>query len=73
MYVNSGASAGQADSCWTRRAKIGLKEIGWDLVDRALAQSSSLEAKIAGKAGDGGPACATVRLLGVGWTFNDQH
>jgi hypothetical protein len=73
VYVNSGASAGQADSCWTRRAKIALKEIGWDLVDRVLAKSSSLlEAKIAGKAGDGGPACASVRLLGSGWTINDQ-
>ncbi|MCM3872301.1 MAG: DUF5990 family protein [Pyrinomonadaceae bacterium] len=73
VYVNSGTLAGQAASCWTRRAKIGLKEIGWDLVDRVLADSSSLlEAKFAGKAGDGGPACATVRLLGGGWTINAQ-
>lgn len=74
VYVNSGTSAGQADSGWTRRAKIGLKEIGWDLVDRVLAKPSCfLDAQIAGKAGDGGPACATVRLLAGGWTINDQH
>ena len=73
VYVNSGTLAGQADSCWTRRAKVGLMEIGWDLVDHVLAQTSRLlEAKIAGKAGDGGPACATVRLLGDGWTINEQ-
>jgi hypothetical protein len=73
VYVNSGTSAGQAGSCWTRRAKIGLKEVGWDLVDRVLAQSSSLlEAKIAGRAGDGGPACATVRLLEGGWTIIEE-
>lgn len=73
VYVNSGTLAGQADSCWTRRAKVGLMGIGWDLVDQILAQPSLLlEAQIAGKAGDGGPACATVRLLGDGWAINEQ-
>lgn len=70
VYVNSGTLAGQAGSCWTRRAKVGLMDIGWDLVDSVLAQPSScLEARIAGKAGDGGPACASVRLLGDGWSI----
>lgn len=70
VYVNSGTLAGQADSCWTRRAKVRLKTIGWDLVDHVLAKPSSfLEAKIAGRAGDGGPACATVPLLAGGWTM----
>jgi len=70
VYVNSGTLAGQADSSWTRRAKVGLKDIGWELVDAVLAQPSKrLEARIAGKAGDGGPACATVRLLGDGWAI----
>jgi hypothetical protein len=73
VYVNSGTLAGQWGSCWTRRAKVGLKEIGWDLIDQILAQSSlSLEAKIAGRARDGGPACATVPLLGDGWTIYKQ-
>jgi hypothetical protein len=74
VYVNSGTLAGQADSCWTRRAKVGLKSIGWDLVDHLIAQPSKrLEARIAGKAGDGGPACATVPLLGDGWEINDRN
>ena len=68
VYVNSGTLAGQPDSCWTRRAKVGLKEIGWDLVDRVLAQPSRvLEAKIAGRAADSGPACARVPILAGGW------
>ena len=68
VYVNSGTLAGQADSCWTRRAKVGLKDISWDLVDKVHAKPSSfLEGKIAGKAGDGGPACATVPLIDGGW------
>jgi len=54
VYVNSGTLAGQADSCWTRRAKVGLKEISWDLVVAVLANPSSFpEAKITGRAKDG--------------------
>ena len=68
IYVNSGTCAGQTDSCWTRRAKIPLKGVGWNLIDRALARPGSLlEARIAGKGRDGGPACATVPLLGERW------
>ncbi|HET6975526.1 MAG TPA: DUF5990 family protein [Pyrinomonadaceae bacterium] len=71
VYVNSGTLAGQVASRWTRRAKVGLKDIGWDLVDCVLSQPSKrLEAKIAGQAGDGGPACATVRLLADGWAID---
>ena len=68
IYINSGTYAGQADSCWSRRAKIPLSGISWDLIEEALSKSSAvLEARIAGTAGDGGPACATVRLLDGGW------
>jgi hypothetical protein len=68
IYINSGTYAGQSDSCWSRRAKIPLSGITWDLIEEALSKSSAiLEARIAGAAGDGGPACATVRLLEGGW------
>ena len=68
VYVNSGTSAGQPGSCWTRRAKVPLAGITWDLIEQALARPASpLEARIAGTARDGGPACATVPLLGRGW------
>lgn len=68
VYVNSGTSAGQAGSCWTRRAKIQLSGISWALIEEALAAPDAvLEARIAGVARDGGPACATVPLLEGGW------
>src|SRR5262245_57851830 len=68
IYINSGTYAGHLDSCWSRRAKIPLSGITWDLIEEALSKSSAvLEARIAGTAEDGGPACATIRLLDGGW------
>ena len=68
IYVNSGTYAGHSDSCWSRRAKVPLSGITWDLIEEALSKSSAvLEARIAGTTGDGGPACATVKLLEGGW------
>jgi hypothetical protein len=68
VYVNSGSLAGQADSCWTRRAKVGLQMLNWATVERAAAaEGNLLQARIAGVARDGGPACASVPLLDGGW------
>jgi hypothetical protein len=70
IYVNSGTMAGQPDSPWTRRAKVKTRSIGWALAGAALAAPGFvLEARIEGAAGDGGPCCATVPLLGGGWTL----
>lgn len=67
IYVNSGDSAGQAGSCWRRRAKVPLHTITAAQISQ-LQQNPNLvlEAKIAGKAKDGGPAAASVHLL-EGW------
>ena len=68
IYINAGTYAGQAESRWSRRAKAPLEAITWELIEEALSKSGAvLEARIAGTAGDGGPACATVRLLNGGW------
>lgn len=68
VYVNSGTLAGQADSCYTRRAKVPLTGITWELVEQARSRPDALlEARIAGTAKDGGPACAAVPLLDGGW------
>jgi hypothetical protein len=68
VYVNSGTSAGQFGSCWTRRAKVPLAGITWDLIEQALSRPAGLlETRIAGTSRDGGPACGTVPLLGAGW------
>jgi hypothetical protein len=70
IHVTSGTLAGQASSCWTRRAKVPLGPIPWQLVEKAVeSPEHALEARIAGRARDGGPACATVPLLGTGWTL----
>lgn len=67
VYVNSGTGAGQAGSCWDRRAKVKLGSITSAQVRRLLADPSLvLEAQIEGTGRDGGPACATV-LPPRGW------
>lgn len=68
VYVNSGTLAGQADSCWTRRAKVFLTGISWPLIEEVMSKPDAvLEARIRGVARDGGPACAKVPLLEGGW------
>jgi len=70
VYINSGTLAGQATSCWTRRAKVPLFGIPKSAFESALARSGSiLQASIRGTARDGGPACASVPLL-RDWTLN---
>ena len=68
VYVNSGTSAGDRTSCWSRRAKVPLSGITPELIAQlAQAPGTTLEARIAGTGRDGGPACASVPLLGRGW------
>jgi Family of unknown function (DUF5990) len=66
VYVNSGKRAGQCESCWDRRAKVLLDGIDASLIERATAANAAIETQIAGTGRDGGPACATVPLIG-GW------
>lgn len=68
LYVCSGTSAGDRSSPWTRRAKIPLRELSRALVEQAK-PGQRLTATIAGRARDGGPACASVPLLGAGWRW----
>ena len=68
VYVNSGTLAGQGGSCWTRRAKVPLSGITWELIEQASSNPGTvLEARIRGTAKDGGPVCASVPLLEGGW------
>jgi hypothetical protein len=67
VYVSSGTLAGQPESCWTRRAKVPLTAIDWDLIERLKRSPGSvLAAEIGGVARDGGPVCASVPLAS-GW------
>ena len=67
LYIDVGKIAGQRDSCWERRIKIPLGDIGWDLIRLATSDSGQrLAADFPGTAKDGGPSCAKVRSI-AGW------
>ena len=67
VYIRIGTLAGQPSSCWTRAAKVMLSGISWTLIERAREANARLEARLEGRAKDGGPLCATVPLLDGGW------
>jgi hypothetical protein len=62
VYLDIGTLAGQADCCWSRRMKIPLSGITWQMIR----SGGVLEGRVPGTGTDGGPACATVKEFG-GW------
>lgn len=60
LYVCSGTLAGQADSPWTRRAKVSLDGLAEVVPLSVDLMPPLIEVVIAGRARDGGPACASV-------------
>ncbi len=65
----NGWSAGAPEPnqiAWVRRIKIHLSGITWAKVREAAKRGGFLETTIAGRGRDGGPACASVPLIG-GW------
>ena len=70
VYVTVGTRAGQADSPWDRRAKVPLAGLGAALVATAVERPGTLlVAAIEGRGRDGTPACASIPLLGDGWSI----
>lgn len=70
LYLASGARAGDVGSCWNRRAKISLETLPLDGIrKRPSGAAVVVEGEIAGSAKDGGPACASVTLLGKAWAL----
>jgi hypothetical protein len=67
VYVDIGTSAGQADSCWSRRLKIPLEGIP----AKKIRLGGVLEARVPGTGRDGGPSCATVKNF-EGWKVVDR-
>jgi hypothetical protein len=68
VYLRIGAYAGQVGAAAGWRAKIGLEGISRKLVAAVKKMGSGvLEVQFAGTGPKGGPACATVPLLGEGW------
>ncbi len=68
VYLCIGAYAGQLDTPIGRRAKVRLEGITRKLIAASKARrGGTLEVEFAGTDSKGGPACATVPLLGNGW------
>ena len=65
IYVDVGTYAGQKDTKWSRRMKVPLRGITWALIRQVTSTPGhKLLARIPGTGKDGGPSCATVKLLG---------
>ncbi len=69
VYICSGTYAGESNACSGRRAKVPLVGITPALIAKQK-PGMRLAAEIQGTARDGGPACATVPLLGPGWAWS---
>jgi len=66
VYLDIGTCAGQKNTGWSRRLKIPLAGIGWDLITVATKSRNLLETRVPGRGGDGGPTCGTVKRFS-GW------
>jgi hypothetical protein len=68
IYIDIGTYAGQLDTPWSRRLKIPLIGITWQMVDEATKDPRAvIETRVPGTGRDGGPNCATVTPFD-GWT-----
>ena len=63
VHLAWGRQAGQADSCWDRRAKVRLGGIDADVARRATQAGAPLTLEMAGVGKDGGPVCASFKPL----------
>ncbi len=67
VYVDVGTYAGQRYTHWARRMKVPLQGITWEHIEQAAGnRGQRLLGNIAGRGKDGGPNCATVKILD-GW------
>lgn len=66
VYLSIGTLAGQRDSPWTRRLKIPLRGITWEMVKQVTDAGRMLQTTVPGKGKDGTPSCATVKPFD-GW------
>jgi len=67
VYINAGTYAGQADSPWGVRAKVPLMGLHAAVAAVSGRPGVVIEGTIDGRGRGGGPAAATVVLLGGGW------
>ena len=65
VYIAIGGQAGDHASPWSRRIKLDIHDLPGALLEKAVA-GDILEARLPGRAQDGGPSCATLKPVG-GW------
>jgi Family of unknown function (DUF5990) len=69
IYIDIGTYAGQTQTPWSRRLKVPLRGITWDMIERMVSDANSLlEIRLPGTEKDGSPTCATVKPF-PGWNF----
>lgn len=62
VYIDIGRAAGQLDTLWSRRLKIPLKSITWELIQQLeTKQPAVLEVRVPGVGKDGGPNCGGAK------------
>ena len=62
--IDVGQSAGQAYTVWSRRIKVPLARITWELIEKVQAVSKIiLETRFRGTGKDGGPTSGSVRAV----------
>ncbi|SDC23305.1 DUF5990 family protein [Pedobacter soli] len=67
IYIGIGTYAGQTNTSWSRRLKIPLTGISWEMLDQLTSDTKSvLYTQVPGTGKDGGPNCATVKPFD-GW------
>ena len=67
VYIDIGTAAGQTNTPWSRRLKIPLTGITWDIIEKIFTGDGLLlESHVPGTGKDGGPNCATVKPFD-GW------
>ena len=69
VYIDIGTCAGQTGTMWSRRLKVPLRGIPWDLVEQVSDSLRILETRVPGTGRDGGPNCATVKPFS-GWSLS---
>ena len=67
VYIDIGTFAGQAGTFWSRRLKIPLKGITWEMINNSAA-GSIIGTHIPGTGKDGGPTCGTIKPFD-GWSI----
>jgi len=63
VYLDIGTYAGQTNTLWSRRLKVPLRGITWEMIEK----KNSLQTRVPGTGKDGSPTCATVKPF-AGWT-----